>query len=147
MISRFEYLYLESKVKKLEDILFTYEFEDKTYLAYQKWLRLDPEQKNRIIKEWNDYYKKCQDSEIGKLFQEARIALKAKQWDKVKELSNKAKEMEFVPITKPSSIDPYFFEHELSGYYLTKSKLKDLKNTVDEYKTVYGKKEASDSLI
>lgn len=152
MISRIEYLYTKSKLKRLEDVIFHFEAgeiwdEKKNEFVgndlYSKWSiyrNLPLSEKQKLEQEWDNYYLLCKQTPIGQLFwNELAPAFENRDREKVRTLVIKARTIKKESPRKPSSIEPEELERRMSGYFQMKRHIKNLQEVIDEYSIVYEK--------
>lgn len=139
MISRFEFLYIKEKIKKIENILFEYEMKSEVYRAWDRYIHLTAQEKEEIENKWNNYYQNCKNSFWGKAFFYLKekffsFVLIKKTIDILRDLANKRN---IKPLPKPDSIDPFELKTKINSYYRLKSELNGLKKIYEEYSGVY----------
>ena len=171
MISKFEWLYVKAKIKKLGEQIAHFEAGEtlektwdeirqvyieeykpdskEIYEKWQKWSHMTSNEKATLIHEWNKYYMDCSNSQSGKMFWSLYPRFKKGDWLGIKEEVEKYKQEEKQPkIKKPSSIDPSELVASMGKYFEAKSELRQLRKTYDEYQDVYrSKEEQKNSLI
>jgi len=149
MLSRYEYLYTKKKAKSLSDKLFEFEngrlwderkkeFQsDETYKKYKAYMGMTQGDKEKLDEQWILYYKKCSESEYGKIFWAMKPLFLAGDMAGVRELAKKSKELQGVkPIDKPSSIDPNELLMKMNLYFTLV-----LSDLIEEYAEIYEKKD------
>lgn len=139
MISRFEFLYIKERIKKIENILFEYETTNKVYQAWDRWIHLTPQEKEEEQEKWNKYYKECKESFWGKAFFWLRERFYSNVLVKktIEFLKQEAERRGVVPIKKPDGVDPQELVILINPYYRLKGELESLKKTYEEYRGVY----------
>jgi hypothetical protein len=127
-------------LEKLRDFIIKFENGSDTgkeLEAWRKWNLLGHEKQLKILAEWEKYYKEVQETPIYALFQEQRLAASKNDWGRVKELADQAREMrkngDDITLTKPTSIDPWEFNHSgtIKCYLEAQEKIKELTNYPD----------------
>jgi hypothetical protein len=150
MISRFEFLYIKARIKKIEDKLFEFEATNPLYQEWEKWIHLNKQEQEEILAKWDKYYEECKNSFWGKSFFYLRE--KFKQGINIKgfveRLKEEAKKRNIQPLKKPEGIDPFelFYSEQLNRYKSLKSELAKLKEVYDEYLPVYGRSDDNQTL-
>jgi len=153
MLSRYEYLYTKKKDKSLSDKLFEFAngriwderkkqfYTNDTYKQYTNYINLSPLEKTKIEESWNNYYKKCRESEYGKLFFSMKDAFKRHDQKLIKEIVEKSKAMTTPYTPQPSSIDPNELIMKMNTYFTLRYESKILTDLVEEYSDIYEKKD------
>lgn len=145
MISKPEFEYTKIRIKKIEDSLFDYELKNPLYRKYDAYKKMSPQEKEKLQKEWNEYYERVRQTPIWKDMVLGMKALKNGQVELVKEIARRNKDYNtFLP--KPPLEDPEFLEYKMSRYHEVKTLLKVLKAKYDEYLPLYGSKKEINSL-
>ena len=105
--------------------------------AWFRWNRLSHDEQVKILNEWTKYYEEVKETPMYALFQEQRKAAKENNWGRVRELADQAREMrkngDDITLTKPTSIDPWDFNHnmDIKAYNELDEKLKKLTHYSD----------------
>lgn len=156
MISRFEFLYLKSQIKKIQSvldilILGVYDKKDPRYETYRQYLlwkefnELPWGRQSEIRAMWADYYTQCSRSEAGKRFWQAKDAGMVRDTSKVKDLANEAKldiELKLTKdIPRPGEFDPDELNRKMRWVTDLQEEKERLVAQYNEYKDVYEKKE------
>ena len=142
MISRFEWLYIRSRIEKIKNILFTFEMDQKgLYSKWQKYIDLPQQRKEKLSRQWDQYYRNCAESPSGKLFWSVYKDFKLGNFSKAKEKAKSAREVydNSSRVPKPSSLDPEELRRKMDRYFRMKSTLSELEHIYKEYLSVYGK--------
>lgn len=168
MISRYEWLYIKGRIAKIEDILRHYEqgqiknpdykeedfanlqkmewIPDTTYDRWRNYMALPEATREKLTKDWDEYYKKCRNNDYGKLFFSMRQAFREQNISLLKEMVAKSHTLTAPHIVKPSTIDPNELIEKMEPYFMMKGSLRKLKVTYDEYEKVYQPKGERDGL-
>lgn len=105
--------------------------------AWFKWNRLSHDEQIKILNDWNKYYKEVEETPMYALFQEQRRAASENNWGRVRELADQVREMrknkDDITLTKPTSIDPWDFNHDMNikAYNEIEEKIKELTHYTD----------------
>lgn len=144
MISRNEYLYVRNRVANLTMRLTEFEVRSEIYQMFRKWEVMTQEEKDRLIKVWDDYYKQCREGFYGQQYKEAAYCSKmytkthSGEWkERLDNIVRDVTESKEPFLKKPSSIDPRDFPSRLYGYYAMVRQLREYKDIVQEYAPVY----------
>jgi hypothetical protein len=150
MISRFEFLYIKSRIEKIEKRLFDFETESPLYEEWDKWLHLNKQEQGEVLARWDKYYEECRNSFWGKAF----FYLKEKFYQGVnikilvEKIKKEAEKRNIQPVKKPDGLDPFelFYNQKLNTYRTLKSDLAKLKDLYNEFLPVYGRSEDNQTL-
>lgn len=145
MISKVEFEYTKTKIKKMEDQLFDFETQNPLYLSYDAYNRLPYEEQTKLKSEWDQYYRDVQGTSIWKLMLKSKEALKRGDIATVKQCAKEAGDYTTY-LKKPRLEDPLYLGYKMSSYHVFKTKLAALKELYEEYLPVYGKKSEVNSL-
>lgn len=145
MISKNQYEYYKSKLRKLGQMVFEFEATNEAYQALQAYNDMPQSKKEQLHKKWDDYYVQCSMSEAANLFREMNKAYNVKDKTRVAEILAKSKKWQESGkrIPKPSSIDPSNFHLLLKDYYAMLTKIQEYKDILEDSQDVYDKKAES----
>ncbi len=148
MISRYEYLYIKSKIKNMENVIFEYQ-NGSTYATWEKYLALNDTQKKELEDNWDKYYQDIRNGYYAKQANKAAQAFKINGGIQstriVKEIVEEVRQSKVPYIKKPSSIDPEELKMKMHSYFVYINKLNQMKKLVEEFSPVYeGKSSKND---
>lgn len=161
MISRYEFLYVKSQIKKIQEsldilVMGVYDKQDPRYETYRQYLlwkefnQLPWGRQEEIRAMWAAYYTKCSQSPAGKRFWEAKNAGLRKDTRKVMDLANEAKldlELKLTKnIPRPGEFDPDELNRKMHWIRDMQKEKEILVAQYNEYKDVYEKKENQEDL-
>jgi len=117
----------KDKTKPIEEKIRDFENNPKNkkaIVAYNLWIGLTDKEKSRMWSEWAEYFWVCGESDSAMDFNEMGLAWKAKDFNRVKELKQKAREFlekrDF--IKKPQCLDPYWYMNNQAVFAYTAMK-------------------------
>ncbi len=104
--------------------------------AWFKWNRLSHDEQLKILNYWEKYYEDVKQTPSYMIFQEQREAAAKNDWGRVKELAldaKKIKENKDYVLAKPTSIDPWDFNHnmDIKAYEDIEEMIKELTHYSD----------------
>lgn len=151
MISRAEYLYNKSQIKRIDDILFHFKLgqvwsgELKTWVAdskklYDTWdayIHLNDQERAELEGQWVEYYKQTAEGYYGFMFTVASLAYRENDKGALSAVIDQVKASNARKTIPPSNIDPEELTIAMRGYFNLKNKLIQMKEIHEEYKEVY----------
>lgn len=143
MISKNEFEYIKIKIKKLTESIKRFEGHNPIYRQHQLVQAMNPLEQAKLHQDWDAYYLAVRNSEIGKLFQEQRIAAVQNNVGRVKEIAKLAGQYQTGQVPRPKHADPKFIDYKMSRYFEMKGILAGLKASFNEYSELYDRKNNS----
>lgn len=149
MISKAEYFYAKKKKDDLTLRIVAYEATSKVYAMWKIWIKMSVTEKNKLISDWEEYYKKCFESYYGKKFWEARKHYAnwlrsgdGAEKERLNAIVDEVKKSTMSFIKTPSTVDPRELERKLHGYVELKKKQQEYQEMFDEYEEAYEPKKS-----
>lgn len=97
---------------------------------WESFIKLTHPEQMKIWADWEKYYQDVKETPSYALFQEQRAAEAKKDWARVKDLAEQAKEMrkngDHITLKKPSTVDPWEYNYGVVKFY------KDCEKAIEE---------------
>lgn len=160
VISKTEYAEMKRKLEFIEsyinDIDGGFERFDKEHPMYEAYTRLVEkveswkkyqnmtlEQRKDIVKQWDEYYTACRNSEMGNLVRKGQELLSQGRTEALNELAETARKTPCTPA--PEFPDPQELAQWVGGYLSAKSRVIQMRDIIEFHAQFYEKKEKQDN--